>query len=97
MTEIAPVVNPDRLRHLMRNEARMWGRLVRARRDTLGLTLEQLAALAATTPQTIHKIEKGTLTPRDHVRIALACALGTNVDELFPMPDRSIVMREAAA
>lgn len=91
------LIDPDRLRHLMKNESRTWGKLVRARRDALGFTLDQVARLSGTTPQTLHKIEKGQIAPRDAVRIAIACALGTDVHSLFPMPDRAFVMREAAS
>lgn len=57
------LIDPDRLRHLMKNESRTWGKLVRARRDALGFTLDQVARLSGTTPQTLHKIEKGQIAP----------------------------------
>lgn len=94
--EIAPIVSRDNLRRFMDREARVWGRGVRVRRQALGLTLEQVAALADTTPQTIHKIETGRITPRDDLRIALSLALSDEVSNLFPMPDRRTVMKDAS-
>jgi transcriptional regulator with XRE-family HTH domain len=96
VTDVTPIIDRDRLRRFMAREGRVWGAGVRSRRRSLGLTLEQLAGLADTTPQTIHKIERGTIVPRDDLRIALALALADEVDALFPMPDRKTVMREAS-
>ncbi len=95
--ERTPLVDPEALRHYIDRESRSWGRLVRARREDLRLTLDAVAGLAGTTPQTIQKIEKGQIQPRDHLRLALAFALCTEVERLFPMPDRQTVQRELAA
>lgn len=95
--ELAPLHDLDVLRAYIDRESRSWGRLVRSRREDLGLTLDQVAKLAGTTAQTIQKIEKGQIQPRDHLRLALAFALSTEVDRLFPMPDRATVAREVGA
>lgn len=95
--EIQPLVDTDRLRIYVEREARFWGSLVRSRREALDLTLNEVAALAGTTPQTIHKVETGKIAPRDHVRLAIAFALSAEVDTLFPMPSRATVLKEIAA
>lgn len=90
------VVDGDYLRRFVAREARVWGARVQSRRKQLGLTLEQVAAKAWTTPQTIHKIETGEIVARDHVRYAVAFALCCEPDDLFTMPTRAAVMREVA-
>jgi DNA-binding XRE family transcriptional regulator len=92
--DVAPLVDPDRLRAYVDREARHWGGRVRQRREDLGFSLAQCAGLAGSTPQTLHKIESGEITPRDHLRIALAFALSTEVDRLFPYPTRAVMSRE---
>lgn len=76
--------------------ANTWGPAVKARRTSLGLTLEQLGHLTDTAPQTIHKIETGALTPRDHLRYALALALMVEPGDLFPTPGLDTIRRAAA-
>lgn len=95
MNDVAPLINRDRLRAYVDREARVWGHLVKSRRQRFGLTLEQVAGLADTTPQTVFKVERGQITPRDDLRISLAMALSCEVGDLFPMPDRATVLREA--
>lgn len=90
----AALVDADKLRAYIDREARHWGGRVRQRREDLGFTLEQVATLAGTTAQTVYKIEKGEITPRDHVRIGLAFALSTEVDRLFPFPSREVMAKE---
>lgn len=91
------LVDKDALRRYMDRESRYWGSLVRARRKTLKLTLAHVAALADTTQQTVHKVERGIITPRDELRIALAIALRTEVAALFPMADNETLRREVVA
>lgn len=90
------VLDADALRRYMAREARLWGSRVKARRKQLGFTLDQVAALAFTTAQTIYKIEEGEIVARDHVRIAVAFALGCEPSELFPVPTRAAVLRDVA-
>ena len=93
----APLIDPEHLRAYMQRETRFWGRSVRQRREDLAMTLAQVAALAGTSIQTISKIEAGEIAARDHLRIALAFALSTEVDRLFPMPTREVIRREIEA
>lgn len=92
--ELVPIIDSETLRAYIGREARHWGGRVRQRREDLGFTLEQVAVLAGTTAQTIYKIEKGDITPRDHVRVGLAFALCTEVDRLFPFPSREVMAKE---
>jgi len=62
----------------------------------LNLNNAQLAVRAATTPQTISKIRKGELYPRDHMRLMIAAALATTTEQLFPMPSWSSVLTESS-
>lgn len=96
MATKAPTINDEVLKRYVNREARVHGIRVHARRKSLKLTLEQVAGLAWTTPQTIHKIERGEIVARDHVRLALAFALACEVDDLFPSPKRAAVLREVA-
>lgn len=84
------------LRKFMLREARVWGANCRARRKALGLTLQQVAESAFTNSQTVFKVERGQIIPRDHLRLALAFALACEPDELFPMPKRAAVLKEVA-
>lgn len=94
---LAPLIDPEHLRAYMQRETRFWGRSVRQRREDLGMTLAHVAALAGTSIQTISKIEAGEIAARDHLRIALAFALSTEIDRLFPMPSREVIRREIDA
>lgn len=91
-----PTLDADILRRFVSREARIWGTRVKARRKALGLTLEQVAEKAWTTPQTVHKVETGEIVARDHVRLAIAFALAVEHDELFSLPKRDAIMREVA-
>lgn len=95
-SEITPAIDPEIVRKYLKREQRFWGSKVHDARVALGWTLEDLAARTGSTSQTIHKIERGQIAPRDHLRIALAFALGTDVDRLFPIPDRETIRREAS-
>lgn len=47
-----------------RDERATWGPLVRAARDTQGLTQQELAEMANTTRRTVGSIERGDSTPQ---------------------------------
>lgn len=68
---------------------RCWGLALKSERQALSLTREQLAAMVGTTHQTIGRIEQGQLNPRDHVKAAIAVALGTQVETVFAWPSLS--------
>lgn len=94
--ESGPVISQDAVRRFLRGEARHWGKAVRDRRSELKLTLDQVAVMAGTTPQTVFKVEKGQIIARDNLRIALAFALGSEPSDLFPMPTRNVIWAEVA-
>lgn len=91
-----PAVDRDAVRAYLRTETAAWGQNVRARRKAAGLTLEHVAQLADTTPQTVHKVERGQIIPRDDLRLALALALFCEVADLFPAPTRGGFIKAAS-
>ncbi len=62
-----------------------WATRVYERRTALGLTQEQLAELVQVTQQLVSSIERGESIPRISTARRIAKALGTTIDELFPM------------
>lgn len=88
-------MNLDVLRAQAQNQRRSWGEQVRERREALGLTLAQLSDLTggALRVQTLSKIERGEIEPREYLRTALAVALTTEVADLFPPTQRSNALR----
>lgn len=92
-----PIITQDQLRRFLKREARHWGSNVRLRRKELGLTLDQVATLADTTAQTVFKVERGQIVARDNLRMALAFALAQEVNDLFPLPRRDVILAEVAA
>jgi len=89
------LVDLDVLRAQLRNQRSTWGSKVKARRTALGLTLAQVAEMSegAVRAQTLSKIELGEIEPRDYMKLAIAVALLTEVDALFPMPSREEATR----
>lgn len=75
------------------------GRNVSDRRIAIGFTQKQAADLAGITQAAWSATERGGYVPRDHVKVAIALALATEVDLLWPYPKRVRIeeMREAAA
>ncbi len=65
---------------------RKWGTRVRTRRVAQALTQEQLATLCGYPQEAISRIEHGRYVMRARLQLALAVALHTPVDELFPWP-----------
>lgn len=74
----------------------IWGQRVKARRELLEYSQHQLGVRVDCTAQTIYKIEKGLMTPRDHLKIAIARELRTTPDKLFPW-EHQLTDGEAAA
>lgn len=84
---MSPALDSDAVRnHLQKVLPIAWGARVDERMKTLGLNNAQVAALSGTTAQTVSKVRRGELVPRDYLRVMLASALCTNPDQLFPMP-----------
>lgn len=79
----------DRLRQQFLNvETKRWGANVKRRRLAMNLNQEQLSRIVGCTLQTISKVERGEIVPRDYLKAAIALATATEVDELFPYPTR---------
>jgi transcriptional regulator with XRE-family HTH domain len=64
---------------------RSWATRVHQRRVEIGMTQAQLAELADVTQQAISRVEKGEVIPRLATMWAIASALGTSIEVLFPM------------
>lgn len=81
-----PLLNTDKLRaaHGPGSKwAREAGERVQARRAELKVSQQWVAGAANTTLQTIFRVERGELVPRDYLRGAIAFALMTEVDDLW--------------
>ncbi|MGW0188117.1 helix-turn-helix domain-containing protein [Streptomyces sp. NPDC003362] len=64
------------------------GSRARALRLNAGIGLEDLAAAAGISPNTLRSAESGRRRPRARVVAALACALGVTTDDLHsPLPE----------
>ena len=69
---------------------------VRARRQALGLTQQQLAERAGISRQTLVAIEAGRLTPSVTVALRLARALDCTVDDLFALAEPPLLEAQLA-
>jgi transcriptional regulator with XRE-family HTH domain len=67
--------------------ATRWGRRLREARLSAGLTQLELARRAGANQNTISRVEVGEHRPGDNTKFALAAALGTTVEALFPYRD----------
>lgn len=68
----------------------LFGHATRARRNQLGMTLEQLAHLSGVSTGALSKIERGRLSPSLRNAITIAHALGCEVTDLLPTPNTAI-------
>lgn len=66
--------------------AKEWGRSVQLVREAKGKTRKDIAALADVDYNTVRKVELGEMAPSDHLKCAIASALDTPADRLFPLP-----------
>lgn len=97
MTNVAPLLDTEALRSYLRTTwVRECGQRVRARRKLFDWSLVKLSGLTGIPYQTIHKIEVGEIVAGDHLRLALAQALGCEVADLFPLPTKQRVAELAA-
>lgn len=87
----------DDVRRMVTKWAVDCGKRVKARRGELGWDRRQLAAMTGTTEATVHRIEAGTLNPRDHLKLVFAATLQVEVAELWPYPLRADVYAGTAA
>lgn len=70
-----------------------WATRVFERRDSLKLTQTQVADLAGITQQSLSRIERDEVIPRFSTMDALARALGTTVEQLFPIARLKPIIR----
>lgn len=90
---MGPLIDHDQLRRYVAEERHAWGLRVLERRKQLGMSQADVASLLGVRVQTISKIERGEIVPRDYLRIALAMALSVEVSELFFVATRSEITR----
>ena len=69
--------------------AQAWGPEIVRRRKEAGLSQKDLSLMARTTQQHLSLIERGAVSPGDGLRMRLAAAFSTSVEELFPYPEAS--------
>lgn len=89
------LLDERRLEALLSQWSRDCGRRLQKRRKQLNWRQDQLADLAGVSATSVSKFELGQATPKDATRVALACALCCEVDEIWPPLDRSQVMNIA--
>ena len=68
----------------------LFGQAVRARRNQLGITLEQLAQVSGVSTGALSKIERGRLSPSLRNAVAIAHAMGCEVNDLLPTQSTAI-------
>ena len=68
----------------------LFGQAARARRNQLGITLEQLAQVSGVSTGALSKIERGRLSPSLRNAVAIAHALGCEVNDLLPTQSTAI-------
>jgi DNA-binding XRE family transcriptional regulator len=86
----------DGLRILFDQHRLESGARVHARRKELGLSQEKIAKAVGVTIQTISKIERGDILPRDYLRAAISHVLACEIDDLWPYPGRLAIAQAAA-
>lgn len=84
MANKPPQLDPRMVRRLVDQWLFESGRRVRHGRSILGMSAPALAEMTGLTPESISRIERGLQAPRDSARIAIAVALLTEVDVLWP-------------
>ena len=87
----------DGVRRLLGTWSVDCGARVAARRAERGWDRAELAERVGTTEATIHRVESGTLTPRDYLKLAIAAALGSEVAEIWRFPPAATVHDRAAS
>ena len=68
----------------------LFGQAIRARRNQLGITLEQLAQVSSVSTGALSKIERGLLSPSLRNAVAIAHALGCEINDLLPTQTTAI-------
>lgn len=67
--------------------AQTWGQRIKARREELGISAEELGGRIDRTFQTVYRYENGQITPTPEVMVDLAKALDVSPCRLF-FPDQ---------
>ena len=73
---------------MLRDVRRAWGRRIRARRGEMSQT--ELARQIGRTQGTVSRIELGTVSLTDDLKLRIAQALGCPVGELFDWPSGEV-------
>jgi DNA-binding XRE family transcriptional regulator len=98
--EPEPLLDDRRLRELVRSWRISSGERLKARRKELRMSQAHLAELVDVRPTAISKFELGIATPKDSIRLAIACSLMCEVTDIWPVIDRAqtmLVARRLAA
>lgn len=90
-TRSAEPVDLDKLRDVFIQHRVECGARVKARRQELGVRQGPIAKRVGVPVQTISKIERGDVMPRDYLKAAIAVVLGCAIDDLWPYPDRHVI------
>lgn len=90
------LLDQEAVAEVVREWAVQSGERVRDRRKALGFTQVELGTMAATTPETICRIELGQLQPREPLKLAIAYALMLEVEEIWPAVRRQALRDRAA-
>lgn len=95
-TDTPQAARTQAIRAVLAEQAKViWANRLDARMDAMGVSVTTLAEGAGTTYQTIWKILRGEMYPKEYLRIAIALALGAEVEQLFPMPTRDVLVAAA--
>lgn len=92
-----PILDLADMRRVISKWAVDCGARVQKRREELGFSRSTLAGLTGLTEPTIHRIETGTINPRDHVKVGFAIALMVDVVDLWPYVSRQTALDQAKA
>lgn len=91
-----PRLDPEAVSALHRKLAVEWGIRVDERMKATGVSTTDLAEACSTSRQTIHKIRRGEIAPRESLRYLIAITLDTSPGDLFPPPSRDRIIGEAS-
>jgi transcriptional regulator with XRE-family HTH domain len=92
-----PMLDDDRLKSAIRSWRFDCGAELRRRRIERTWSQERLASLIGVQPNAISRFEMGLVTPRDGTRVAIACALNCEVNDIWPPMERRYVLALARA
>lgn len=79
-----PLLDPDLLRAATLHWRNECGREIKRRRIARGWSQKQFASLVGVTSMSMSRFESGIQAPRDSVRLAIACSLSCEVNDIWP-------------